>query len=141
MNKQYLIKVYPAGEGREVYRNIEICGCETLNQLCQVILGSFDFSDEHLYEFCMDNRMYDKYNNYQSDPEGDELSAEITLDELGLVEKQKFSLHYDFGDDWMFVITVKKISEMPDKIEPRIIKSKGNIQQYPDWDEDEWDDE
>ena len=41
----------------------------------------------------------------------------------------------------MFVITVKKISEVPEKIEPRIIKSKGNIQQYPDWDEGEWDDE
>lgn len=75
--------------------------------MCQVILELFDFTDEHLYEFCMDNRMYDEYN-YQSDPEGDEPSAKITLDELGVVEKQKFSLHYDFGDDWMFVITVKK---------------------------------
>lgn len=137
MNKQYLMKVYPAGWGREAYRNIEICGDDTLNRLCQIILESFDFTDEHLYEFCMDNRRYDEHN-YQSDPEGDGPSAEITLDELGLVEKQKFSLHYDFGDDWMFVITVKKISEVAEKIEPRIIKSKGNIQQYLDWDEDEW---
>lgn len=30
MNKQYLMKVYPAGRGREVYRNIEICGDNTL---------------------------------------------------------------------------------------------------------------
>ena len=140
MNRKYLIKAYPAGWGREAYRNIEICGDATLNRLCQIIRESFDFTDEHLYEF-----MYDEYN-YQSDPEGDEPSAEITLDELGLVEKQKFSLHYvslhhDFGDDWMFVITVKKISEVPEKIEPRVIKSKGNIQQYLDWDEGEWDDE
>lgn len=84
--------------------------------------------------------MYDEYN-YQSETEVDEPSAAITLDELGLVEKQKFSLHYDFGDDWMFAITVKKISEVPEKIKPRMIKSKGNIQQYPDWDESEWDDE
>ena len=39
----------------ENYRNIEICGDSTLNQLCQVILEAFDFIDEHLYEFCMDN--------------------------------------------------------------------------------------
>lgn len=26
MNNQYLMKVYPAGRGRDVYRNIEICG-------------------------------------------------------------------------------------------------------------------
>ena len=140
MNKQYLMKVYPAGRGREVYRNIEICGDNTLNQLCQIILEAFDFIDEHLYEFCMDNRMYSEYS-YQSDPEGDEPSTDITLDELGLSKGQKFSLYYDFGDDWMFTITVSKINEIPEKMESRIIKSKGNIQQYPDWDEDEWDDE
>lgn len=140
MNKQYLMKVYPAGRGREVYRNIEICGDNTLNQLCQIILEAFDFIDEHLYEFCMDNRMYSEYS-YQSDPEGDEPSTDITLDELGLSKGQKFSLHYDLGDDWMFTITVSKINEIPEKMESRIIKSKGNIQQYPDWDEDEWDDE
>lgn len=43
MNNQYLMKVYPAGRGRDVYRNIEICGNSTLNQLCGVILESFDF--------------------------------------------------------------------------------------------------
>lgn len=48
MNNQYLMKVYPAGRGRDVYRNIEICGNSTLNQLCGVILESFDFIDEHL---------------------------------------------------------------------------------------------
>lgn len=138
MNKQYLMKVYPAGRGREVYRNIEICGDNTLNQLCQIILEAFDFIDEHLYEFCMDNRMYSEYS-YQSDPEGDEPSTDITLDELGLSKGQKFSLHYDFGDDWMFVITVKKISKVAEKIEACITKSKGYIQQYPVWDENEWD--
>ena len=134
------MKVYPAGRGREVYRNIEICGDNTLNQLCQIILEAFDFIDEHRYEFCMDNRMYSEYS-YQSDPEGDEPSTDITLDELRLSKGQKFSLHYDFGDDWMFTITVSKINEILEKMESRIIKSKGNIQQYPDWDEDEWDDE
>ena len=46
MNKQYLIKVYPIGLGREVYRNIEISGEDTLDRLCQIILESFDFTDE-----------------------------------------------------------------------------------------------
>lgn len=79
---QYFMKIYPAGRGSDVYRNIEICGNSTLNQLnqlCQVILEAFDFIDEHLYEFCMDNRMYSEYT-YQSDPGGDEPLADITLD-------------------------------------------------------------
>ncbi len=74
MSNQYTMKIYPAGRGRDVYRNIEICGNSTLNQLCQIILESFNVIDEHLYEFCMDNRMYSEYA-YQSDPEGDEPSA------------------------------------------------------------------
>lgn len=76
---------------------------------------------------------------YQSDPEGDEPSTDITLDKIGLYKGQKFSLHYDFGDDWMFSITVTKISEAEESFEPRIVKSKGYIQQYPDIDEEDWD--
>lgn len=131
MSKQYSIKVYPAGMGREVYRNIEICGDETLDRLCQIILEAFDFVDEHLYEFCMDNCMYSE-NSYQSDPEeDDDASTDIALDKLKLNKGQKFSLHYDFGDDWMFTITVHKINEVEESFEPRIVKSKGQIQQYP----------
>lgn len=87
-----------------------------------------------------DNRMYSEHA-YQSDPEGDEPSADITLDEVGLCKGQKFALHYDFGDDWMFTITVSKISEVQEDFEPCVIKSKGTIQQYPDWDEDDFDEE
>ena len=130
MSKQYSIKVYPAGKGREVYRNIEICGDETLDRLCQIILEAFDFDDDHLYEFCMDNRMYSE-NSYQSDPEEDDAATDIALDKLKLNKGQKFSLHYDFGDDWMFTITIHKINEVEESFEPRIVKSKGQIQQYP----------
>ena len=140
INKRYTMKYYPAGRGREVYRTIEIYGNETLDELCRIIIGSFDFIDEHLYEFCMDNRMFRDYN-YQSDPEGNQPSTDITLDELGLYEGQKFSLHYDFGDDWMFTITVSNISEDSRKRNPCVIKSKGSIQQYPNWDDEEWNDE
>ena len=138
MSKQYSIKVYPAGMGREVYRNIEICGDETLDRLCQIILEAFDFDDEHLYEFCMDNCMYSE-DSYQSDPEEDDATTDIALDKLKLNKWQKFSLHYDFGDDWMFTIRVSKISEVEESFEPRIVKSKGYIQQYPDLDEEDWD--
>ena len=43
--------------------------------------------------------------------------------------------------DWMFTITVSKISEVQEDFEPRVIKSKGTIQQYPDWDEEDFDEE
>ena len=134
MNNQYLMKV----RGRDVYRNIEIGGNSTLNQLSGVILESFDFIDEQLDGFCMDNHIYSE-DAYQSDPEGEEPSADVILDEVRLCKGQKFTLHYDFGDDWMFTITVSKIVEVQKDFSPRIVKAKGSIQQYPDWDEDEFD--
>ena len=39
----------------------------------------------------------------------------------------------------MFTIRVSKISEVKESFEPRIVKSKGYIQQYPDLDEEDWD--
>lgn len=56
----HTMKVYPKGLGREAYRVIKISGSATLNGLCKAILDSFDFTDDHLYEFCMDNKMYSR---------------------------------------------------------------------------------
>ena len=139
MENQYTLKVYPQGMGREVYRVLEICGKESLDRLCRLILDTFDFIDEHMYEFCMDGRMYSDYS-YQSYPEDGQPSTRVKLDRLGLEEKQKFILHYDFGDDWVFVISVQKIMKAGEYSVPRITKSKGDIEQYPDWgdEEDGW---
>lgn len=137
MKNKYTLKVYPAGMGREVYRIIELSGDDTLDDLCRVIISSFDFIDEHMYEFCMDNRMYSEYS-YQSVPECGEASTKVKLDKVGLEIKQKFSLHYDFGDDWMFTITVQKIAMTEEKITPHVVKEKGFIEQYPEWD---WEDD
>lgn len=107
--------MYHKGNRREIYRVIEIGEDKSLDSLCRAILDSFDFIDEHLYEFCMNNKMYDEHN-YQSDPE--------------------YSLYYDFGDDWMFVIKVQKIEMSKEKFVLVVIKSKGLIEQYSDWDDD-----
>ena len=80
--------------------------------------------------------MYSR-NSYQSDPEGGQPSTKIKIEQIGLRENQKFSLHYDFGDDWMFTINVQNIQEDAGKFEPYIVKSKGIVEQYPEWDE-EW---
>lgn len=131
MKKKYTLKVYPVGAGRQVYRVMEVPGEYSLDDLCEVILSSFDFTHEHLYEFCMDNKMYSDHS-YQSFPENGEPSTSVKMDKLRLKLKQKFSLHYDFGDDWMFAITVQKIEETEKTVEPKIIKEKGKVKQYPD---------
>jgi len=140
MGKVYTLKVYPAGMSRTVNRTLRISGSETLDTLCGTIIDSFNFIDEHLYEFCMDNRMYSEYS-FQSDPEDGEPSTRIKLERLHLEKGQNFSLHYDFGDDWMFTIHVQKIEEETEKHGPEVLKAKGEIEQYPSWDDwDDWDD-
>lgn len=132
---QYTFKAYPKGRGRECYRVIQISGGETLDALCRVIIGAFEFDGGHMYEFCMNNRMYDT-GNYQSDGDGKfQRSTKEKIDRLRLVNGQKFSLHYDFGDDWMFVINVQRIEEAEEKTAPCVIQGKGSVAQYPDWDE------
>ena len=135
---KYTFKVYPAGQSRTTYRTMEISGKETLDRLCEFILESFDFIHEHLYEFCMDNRMYSE-DKYQYDPEDGGASTDIVIDKIGLVKGQNISLHFDYGDDWMFTIHVQKIEDETKKISPKLIKSVGHVEQYPNW--DEWDDE
>lgn len=138
MEKKYTLKVFPAGLGREVYRVIEITGEHSLDDLCDTVLKAFDFDNEHLYEFCMDNRKYSKYS-YQVNPEYGAPSTRVKLDKMGLQIKQKFLFHYDFGDDWMFTISVQNITETPGKAAPAVTKEKGFIQQYPEWDDEEQD--
>ena len=109
------------------------------------ILNAYDFIHEHLYEFCMDNQPYSP-DSYQSDPEyKGQPSTKVKIDDLGLSKGQKFSLHYDFGDDWMFTILVQKITDVSVRPLPVVTKSVGAVEQYPDPDEDygdeDWDDE
>ena len=139
--KKYELKVYPKGMVRKAYRVIEICGKDTLARLCEVIMDGFDFIDEHLYEFCIDHGPYEE-GNYHRQPDGPgEKSADIALNRLGLINGQNFFLHYDFGDDWLFVIHVQKVMETDSYASPAIVRSKGEVEQYPDWDDDDWEEE
>lgn len=80
--------------------------------------------------------------------------VEVTLEKISekkiVFDSRDMDVHGEFdtieplqatGDDWMFTITVSKISEVQEDFEPRVIKSKGTIQQYPDWDEEDFDEE
>jgi hypothetical protein len=138
--RKYTFKIYPAGRSREAYRVIEMSGEKTLDNLCEFILETFDFIHEHLYEFCMDNRMYSEYS-YEYDPQDGGPSTDIKIDKLELEKGQKFLFHYDYGDDWMFTINVQKIEETDDLIKSTLIRAKGEVEQYPSWDDWDEDDE
>lgn len=143
MNTKYTLKIYPKGLGREVYRVLEIDGKESLDTLCSLILATFDFDWDHLYEFCMSGKIYDRFGTRYvctDDIDGDGPTS-ITLDEIGLYKGQNFLFHYDFGDDWQFMIHVNKIEKCDEPTKWKYIKRVGDVMQYPSYDdeEEEWD--
>jgi len=140
MEKQinvYELKVSLSGD-RNIYRILKICGSGTLDELSNLILWSLNFDGEHLYYFKTRN----DNTYYYGDPDGGEKSANIKIDRLLLEPKQKLSYLYDFGDEWLFTIAVRKIELTETYVKPYIVESKGTVEQYPDFDdEDEFEDD
>ena len=120
---------------KRIYRVIRICALDTLDDLSDIILSSFNFSDDHLYLFNMDNVKYSE-NCYNRMPDYSEESTDIALDNLHLAEKQKILYLYDFGDEWVFRILVQKIDCEKAYSKPLVLEAAGEVEQYPDCDEE-----
>lgn len=142
MNERYTLKIYPKGMGRDAYRTLEISDDRKLTDLAECILEAFDFDFDHLYEFIMSGEMYRSRDVYVSPGISGERSANIKLGKLGLEKGRKFLYHYDFGDDWLFVVNVQKVEDEEEPHETKVIKSKGDVYQYgydEEDDEEYWD--
>lgn len=78
---------YPASDSRRLREAIALVLFDTKEKYTveknSGANGYFDFIDEYLYEFCMDNRMYSDYS-YQSDPKFGEPPTRVKLDKMGL---------------------------------------------------------
>lgn len=136
----YELKVEPRYYNN-VYRIIRIDGSNTLDDLCYKILSSFDFDNDHLYMFSLKRKKYDSEGYYHPEVREQKSADEVSLNELYLKVRNKFLFLYDFGDNWLFDITVKKI-EQSDILTMTFVKEqKGEISQYPDWEDEEWEDE
>lgn len=57
---------------------------------------------------------------------------EVCLLDVNLVVRNKLLYLYDFGDEWMFYITVMKIRKTDQVTPTKLIHSQGELEQYPD---------
>ncbi|MDD4781216.1 MAG: hypothetical protein PHT02_11545 [Tissierellia bacterium] len=121
---------------KDVYRIIRTDGSNTLDDLSNEILSAFDFDNDHLYMFSLKRKRYDSDGYYHPEASGGKNADEISLNELNLKVRNKFLFVYDFGDEWLFDITVKKI-EQSDILSLTFVKEQnGKLFQYPDWEDD-----
>ena len=124
------------------YRHIQISKSATLYRLHKAIISAFDFEDDHAHAFFMDNHYWSGYAAFFSmKMHGDErLTKSYKLEKLNLSKGDQFKYVFDFGDEWRF--QCKVLRELDEQLDvPRVIRSVGESpEQYPEWDEEEWED-
>ena len=128
--------------GTGCFRHIQISATDTLFRLHQAILKAFDFEDDHMHAFFMDNKRWSQWDQYvsaKSEP-ADRLTKRYSLQKAGLAKGKKFLYLFDFGDEWVF--QCKVLRELDERTDiPSILRSVGEAPpQYPDYD-DEWDED
>jgi len=135
--------------GKQISREIQIRGDQTLEALHGAIFKAFDRWDEHFYEFQFGKRPHDPKGKRYVLPEmleqegadptiaGD--ATRTAIDSLGLKVDQPFGYWFDYGDDWWHQINVVAIEEKAPKGKyPRLIKRVGKSPpQYMDEEEEE----
>ena len=92
--------------GTGCYRHIQIGEGETLMALSNAILNAFDFYNDHLHSFFMNNRAWDQDAEFVC-PGGDldgalGYSDKVKLSNFRLVKGDKFMYLFDYGDEWRF---------------------------------------
>jgi len=139
-NKSYIIKA-ATGYRNGIWRKIRISAAATLDDLSDAILTAFDFDDDHLYAFYMDQKLRKRGVPTYYSPQcggGSSRADRCMLEEFGFQPKQKFLYLYDFGDEWHFVMTFEK--EI-DEATPTafVVASKGEAPAQYWCEEDEYD--
>ena len=104
--KRYILKVELDHVSLPVWRRIIVpahTSLDRLHDMIQIVMGWFD---SHLYEFSIGTKMYTE------EPESREDGLEATkytLEELVKRKNRTFSYRYDFGDNWIHIITLEQI--------------------------------
>jgi Plasmid pRiA4b ORF-3-like protein len=107
MSELLQLRIELKGIKPAIWRSVCVPSWITLTQLHQVIQIAFGWSDCHLYEFEIFGR---HYSNYDSSGDYGDVPAKAGKARLGLCLLGSTSFHYtyDFGDDWVHKISVKK---------------------------------
>lgn len=141
MEKEPKTYVVSVSLGSGCYRHIKISSTATLYELHEAILDAFEFLDDHMHAFFMDNKAFSQDDCYYTDVIEDKYryTNQYRLDQVGLAVGKQFKYVFDFGDDWRFQCKVlKELREWVD--EPEVIREKGKAPRQYEY-EDDWDEE
>jgi hypothetical protein len=93
-----------------IWRDFQVPGQISLAELHTVIQDVMGWEDYHMHSFQTGGNIYGPAPEEAFGLDLDQSNEEdVTVEDLGLKEKQKFQYTYDFGDNWVHQITVMKI--------------------------------
>ena len=143
--------IFRASLKPKLYRDIEIDSGKSLYDLAEGIVRAFDFDLDHAFGF------YSKLTDYYLDsPIKYELFADMEGGEsdAGSVKRTKVAqavpdvgnrmlFLFDYGDEWRFKVEVIGLGEkVPKARYPKVLATVGKAPpQYPDLEEEEWDED
>jgi hypothetical protein len=142
-NKIYTFKI---SADNKTFRIIEIKGSKTLYDLASFIIKSFDFDMDHAFGFY--NNIKDIYRSDEiyelfadmDDCEPSDRAKSVKNTEIysAFQLKKKMVFLFDYGDDWIFLIECKNISDpIAQTRYPRVSEKVGKSpEQYPNYDEE-----
>ena len=121
----------------KVYRKIAVPIATSLDELAEIILRAFGFSNDHLYEFIYKNRygITERVVHPYTESDDDLYTSDCIIGELPLYEGMEITFHFDFGDNWRFQLVMESIANGDISFsEPEVIEKHGKPpEQYPDW--------
>jgi hypothetical protein len=132
--------------GAGLWRDLEIDGSDTLEDLAVAILGTYKFECDHCYGFYSNLKgsrsdsaeIYELFEDIEegSGAQNAKGVRDIRIEEVFSAKKQMRFL-FDYGDQWEFVLTCNSIVEPESKVKyPRPTGGKGDApEQYPAYEE------
>jgi hypothetical protein len=145
--------LYAPLDARQIWRELELTGDQTLADLGEAIPRAFGFDDPHLWSFFLSGKPWDSTTEYARSPSPDPVGGRRAraADQLRIRDApadKEFLFLFDYGDEWHFGVRLVRTSEAPELHVryPQVVASHGQAPpQYPavedDWDEQTEDDE
>jgi len=129
---------------------LTLTGDWSLYDLAEFLIKTLGFQFDHSFEFC-DNlkhpyksqERYTLFADIGEEADENDLGVRNTLVADVFTPKKTMMFHFDYGDDWFFLIRCNAIKEVTAKRRSRkVISTTGQPpDQYPAWEEEDEDDD
>jgi hypothetical protein len=138
--------LYAPPDGRQIWRELELTGDQTLGDMGEAIPLAFGFDDPHLWSFFLSGKPWDDTTEYARSPSPDDGRPARAADRLRIRDapaSKEFLFLFDYGDEWHFGVRLVRTGAAPEPNVryPQVVASRGQAPaQYPPI-EDDWDDQ